>query len=70
MPVTSGAGGVYSATGAGGVPAVYFNGSASGVMWESGTLPETMTGNNSWSVEVWVFNPETEKNNEAVFSWT
>lgn len=68
LPVTAGQGPTLNAS-VGGVRAVTFAGSASSVMTNAVPPPATICGADTWSFEVWVYNPTLEAT-EDLFSWT
>jgi hypothetical protein len=66
---TAGEGAVFR-TNVAGAAAVEFTGNVNTVMRSDFGVPEELTTNNSWSVEVWVHNPAESSTPENFVSWT
>jgi fibronectin-binding autotransporter adhesin len=66
---TAGEGAVFR-TNVAGAAAVEFTGNVNTVMRSDFGVPEELTTNNSWSVEVWVHNPAENSTPENFVSWT
>ena len=62
---------IYSASDAG-VPAVYFDGSAATALYNPTVIPATIAGNESWTVEIWVYKPSSKvmADTETMYTWT
>ena len=67
VPVNAGKGGKFARVN--GVPAVLFEGNADSTMWCPDALPATVVGADSWSAEVWIYNPSLTQGVETYFSW-
>lgn len=68
VAVNAGQGGKFST--ATGVPAVRFDGNAETAMWCPDALPATVVGGDSWTAEVWIYNPSLTQGIETYLSWT
>ena len=68
VAVNAGQGGKFST--ATGVPAVRFDGNAETAMWCPDALPATVVGSDSWTAEVWIYNPSLTQGIETYLSWT